>query len=634
VTRNSAVARVLGRTAGVILVVAYGLTMASAGSSSASSTPDAAASAGSMLPATADTVTGVQSPDGWTPAPGAVENAWSWVRSMLRTSTPVTSDSAISPAQQYPADWTGPVTGTFTIAGVTPPPVTSAAVVLDAASSAAASAPDYRGPVTGRVALAAQPNRWIIQVYRERDGQRLQVPLQTLVRPDGTFDLDLSATAAPGAGNWQFGVLDAQAGYAPIGLPWPSLGTYNGWEIRTFATTDRRYLIDSQPAAANGTFSFPQTAPGTKTFQLVATSPNGQDAVLAEHAPATGLVRSFQPEQGDNEISYTYDQALALQSALVMNDFTTAGRLASGLLQLQTTNGAQAGGFISVAAQTNPAAGSPIYLTGNNAVADYALLSYLRHAPAGADAGAVRDAAQRGVDWLLRQQLTGGPMSGLLTGGWGTTSGGAVHPDDRLPWASTEHNLDAWQALSLAATVLDCTRCATAADTLRQAILVVLWDPTKNGFSQGMRPEGRDTVEPLDVNSWGSIFLDAAARPDLAAISLSRTAAFVVSDRGATGFLAFAPQPAVPNPMSSVWFEGSFGVALGRARHGDTAGYAATMSGLASAQRADGSMPMATTPDPDRELTTASAMAATSWFILAANPNHPASLWSLQADGS
>jgi hypothetical protein len=42
--------------------------------------------------------------------------------------------------------------------------------------------------------------------------------------------------------------------------------------------------------------------------------------------------------------------------------------------------------------------------------------------------------------------------------------------------------------------VLDCNRCATAADTLRQAILTVLWDPAKAGFSQGMRPEGRDTV--------------------------------------------------------------------------------------------------------------------------------------------
>ncbi len=547
---------------------------------------------------------------------------------MLRTATLITSDSVISPEREYPVDWTGPVAGTFAVAGVTPPAVTTAAVVLDAASSAAASSPDYRGPIIGQITLAAQPNRWIIQVYRELDGQRVQVPLQALVRADGSFAIDLRAVIDPGAGNWQFGVLDAQAGYAPVGLPWPSPGTYNGWEIRSFATTDRRYLIDSQPAAANGAFTFPRTAPGAKTFQLVATTTTGEDEVLAEYAPTTGLVRSYQPEHGDSEVSYTYDQALAVQSALVMNDVGTAETLVAGLLAMQTAAGAQAGGFISVAAQTNPTAGSPVYLTGNNAVAAYALLSYLRHVPNGSAAAAVRERAEQGIDWLLRQQVTDGPMSGLLTGGWGTNSGGSTHPAERLSWASTEHNLDAWQALSLAASVLDCIRCATAADTLRQAILTVLWDPTRGGFSQGMRPEGRDTVEPLDVNSWGSIFLNAANRPDLAALSLNRTSAFAVADQNAAGYLAFAPQPAVPNPLSTVWFEGSFGVALAQARHGDAVGYAATMIGLASAQRADGSMPMATTPDPDRELTTASAMAATTWFILAANPDHPASLWA------
>lgn len=601
-TRNSAFVRVLGRTAVVFLVATYGLTMASV-------TPSSAGSA------------------------NGVDQAWTWVRSMLHTSTPITSNSSISPDREYPADWTGPVMGTFAIDGVTPPPVTSAAVVLTAASSTAASAPDYRGPVAGRITLPAQPNRWIIQVYRDRDGQSSQVPLQTLVRPDGSFDIDLRAANDPGAGSWQFGVLDAQAWYAPVGQPWPSPGTYNGWEIRTFATTDRRYLIDSQPAAANGTYRFPRTAPGTKTFQLVATTPNGQDRVLAEHAPKTGLVRSFQPDQGsgDNDVSYTYDQALALQTALVQDDIATAGTLASGLLAMQTVTGAQAGGFISSAAQTNPAAGSPIYRTGINAVAVYALLSYLRHAD-GAEHAAVRAAAQAGTDWLLRQQVTSGPMTGLLTAGRGTDPPGVVHPEDRLPWASTEHNLDAWQALSLAAREVDCTRCGAAAASLRQSILAVLWDPAKSGFSQGMRPEGRDTVEPLDVNSWGSIFLNAANRPDLAAISLSRTPAFAVADRGAAGFLAFAPQPAVPNPVRSVWFEGSFGVALAQARHGDTAGYALTMSGLAPAQRADGSIPMATTPD--RDLTTASAMADTTWFILAAKPDHPDSLWAQAAGGS
>jgi hypothetical protein len=472
--------------------------------------------------------------------------------------------------------------------------------------------------VSGTVTLPAQANRWIIQVYRGGDGVRTQVPRQALVEPDGTFTLDLAGITDPMAGGWQFGVLDANAGYAPVGEPWPSAGTYVGWEIRSFVTTDTRYFVGTQPASADGTFAFASSAPGTKTFQLVATE-GGQ--VLAEHSPATGLVRSFSPQQPDPDRSrsYTYDQALALQSALVMGDLATAATLAGGLQSMQTSGGPQDGGFISVAAQANPAAGSPDYLTGNNSVATYALLSYLRHAPE-SQQPAIARSAQKAVDWLLDQQVNSGPMNGLLTGGWQSST--------KLTWASTEHNLDAWQALSLAADELACSRCASAAAALQNAILALLWDPVENRFAQGLRPEGLDTVEPLDVNSWGAIFLDAVGRPDLAAHALGRTPAFGVADQGINGFLAFRTQPSVPHPLPVVWTEGSFGVALAQARNGDTSGYSQTMAGIAAAGRPDGSLPMASSPDTDLQFTTESAMAATTWFILASRPNHPDSLWA------
>jgi hypothetical protein len=83
----------------------------------------------------------------------------------------------------------------------------------------------------------------------------------------------------------------------------------------------------------------------------------------------------------------------------------------------------------------------------------------------------------------------------------------------------------------------------------------------------------------------------------------------------------------MPNPVPSVWLEGSFGVALAQARHGG-AGYADTMAGLVAAQRPDGSMPMASSVDVDRELSTASSVTATTWFILASRPHHADSLWS------
>jgi hypothetical protein len=537
---------------------------------------------------------------------------------MLHTSTEVVSDSTITPDQEYPADWTGAVSGTFVPVGVTPPAVIPAAVALDAASDVAASSPGYRGIVAGTVTMPAAPNRWIIQVYRAVGAVRAQVPKQALVQPDGTFTIDLAGITDPGPGEWQFGVLDANSGYAPVGEPWPSAGTFVGWEIRSFVTTDRRYFIGSQPASVDGTFDFANSAPGTKTFQLVAT-PGEQ--VLAEHSPATGLVRSLQPLQPDDDrsVSYVYDQALALQSALVMGDPDTAATLAEGLRSMQTFGGPQSGGFISVAAQANPAAGEPNYLTGNNAIATYALLSYLRNAPE-SQQPALRLAVENAVDWLLGQQVGSGAMTGLLTGGW--------QDNIKMSWASTEHNLDAWQAFSLAAAELDCARCAAAAAALETAIPALLWIPTENRFAQGARPEGLDTVEPLDVNSWGAIFLDAVGRPDLAGHALGRTPAFSVTDQGIGGYRAFKPQPFVPHPLPVVWAEGTLGVALAQSRHGDTSGLGETMTAIAAAQRADGSLPMASSPDPDRELTTASSMAATGWFILASRPDHPDSLWA------
>ena len=479
-----------------------------------------------------------------------VERAWSWMRSMLRTPTLIESTSTLTPQREYPADWTGPVGGT-----------------------------------------------------------------------------------------WRFGGLGARSGDAPTGVGSPAVATYRRVELRQFVTTDRRYLIGTQPASIDGTFRFASSAPGTKTFQLVAidTAETGSvERVLAEHAPETGLLRSmasgFGSGTGDDPErtnSYSYDQALALQTALVMDDLPTARVLAAGLMSLQTTSGPQAGGFISSSRQSNPAAGEQIYRTGNTAVALYSLLSYLsRSAPSDPRAPALRTAAERAADWLLRQQLTAGPMSQLLTGG----SGGigtvpAGNGLQRLSFASTEHNVDAWQALTLAGRLLGCRRCADAADRLRGAILAVLWDSDATRFSQGMRPEGRDRVDPLDVNSWGSIFLDAVGRSQQATLSLGHTAAFEVRDGPTIGYLAFRPQPAMPDPVPSVWFEGSFGVALAQARHGDTVGYRTTMSGLRPAQRPDGSFPVATSADAAYELSTASAVAPTAWFILASRPNHPNSLW-------
>lgn len=561
--------------------------------------------------------------------------AWNWITSLLASPDPiggvVEELGSISPDQDYAVDWTGPVAGTFTISvGARSPQIQVAAVELAAGSAAAATDPAYRGTVTGRVTLPAQAGRWILQAYRTDSAGVRQVPIQALAAADGTFTMDLSAGGDPGAGRWEVGVLDASAAYSPTGLRWPNPGTYVGWEVRSYAVTDRAYLIGTVPARADGTFAFDSSAPGRKWFELVAPGqgPAGADLVLARHTPSSGLIRSPGVDPGSTT-AFAYDQGLALQAALVMDDRATAATLTRGLLAMQVTAGDQAGGFPFTASQSDPQHAPPVFRTGAHAVATYALLSALRDLPDGdPQRPAIRAAAQAAVDWLLAQQIADGPNAGLVTGGWGDWSGpdGSANPAPRIEWISTEHDLDAWHALSLAADVLTCSRCASAADQLRAAILTRLWQPD-GGFRQGIQPTGPDLTEPLDVQTWGATWLDEIGRSDLAAVALQRTEAFRVTDRGIAGMLAFRAQPAMPHPVPTVWFEGTFGLALAQARHGDRTGHDATMAALAGAQRSDGSFPMATSADPDRELTADSSVAATAWFLLAGAPDDADGLW-------
>lgn len=548
--------------------------------------------------------------------------AWSWITSLDHAPSAVTTPSTIAPARDYPADWTGPVAGSFTLAGVTAPSVTPAAVELDASSAAAARSDGYRGVVTGRVGLTPASGRWILQAYRVQGGSVRQFPAQSLAAADGTFRLDLSVGGDPGAGRWEIGVLDAASAYAPTGQRWPAASTYVGWEVRSYAVTDRPYLLGSTPARTDGTFEFTSSAPGRKMFQLVAVS-GGRESVLAEYRPTTGLVRT--PDANpDSATAHAYDQALAVQAALVMGDGAATDLLTGGLLRLQTTGGAQRGGFVATAPQANPAAAAPIYRTGGHAVATYALLSVIRSLPANDPRQTSwRAAATSAVDWLMAQRLATGPNAGLFTGGWGTDGA----PGTRIDWVSTEHNLDAWQALDLAASVLPCASCRTAADALQSTILARLWLPG-GGFAQGARPDGLDTVRPLDVQTWGAIWLAGIGRGDLAAAALADIPAYRVTDQGIDGLMAFKPQPAIPHPARTVWFEGTYGYAMAQARTGDTAGQRATLAALAAGQRSDGSFPVATSADPDRELTTQSSVAATAWFLLARAGTDPRSLWS------
>lgn len=443
--------------------------------------------------------------------PSGTADTWAWIRGQLGTGTEVTSDSRITPDADYPADWTGAITGT---------------VALDDLGSA--------------------------------------VPPQDL-------------------------------------------------RVELLVVTDRVYPLAVVEVGPGASFFFAWSSPGTKIVRLL---DSRTGAVLAEHAPDTGLVRSFDV-LGTHPLAgrtYSYDQGLALLTALSLGDLGTADRLARGLLALQTDGGAQDGGFITSAASLNPAAGAPEYRTGNHGVATYALLRYLRDgAPDAQTRATAVDGAERAVAWLLAQRVSGGELDGLVRGGHGLHVDGVFQPTQPIPWASTEHNVDAWHALRLGAQVLADPALNAAAAALEAAILDRLWSTQENRFWQGRSPEGPDHGHALDVSSWGAIFLQAAGHPAMAQTALANLAWYASQANGAAGY---APVPFPATPI--VWVEGTAGVALAQLRVGDGATAAGTMAAIAPLQDGTGAWPGTTRDDEWLSMSAAPAVGGAAWMVLTA----------------
>jgi len=109
--------------------------------------------------------------------------------------------------------------------------------------------------------------------------------------------------------------------------------------------------------------------------------------------------------------------------------------------------------------------------------------------------------------------------TGLVKGGYnGVGSEGYTRPPgyEKISWCSTEHNLDLFQALILAARVyrgrgLDIT-CENLAWNIGKGIDQFLWDEVAGTFNQGWRPEGLDRAKALDCCSWGALYLIKQAR--------------------------------------------------------------------------------------------------------------------------
>lgn len=546
-----------------------------------------------------------------------------WLKSMMKTRSVITTNSTIAPDESYGYDYQGPTRGTFTLSGRSYTKndpnvieVTSPAIIQD----------EYRGIVSGRVLTQPAQWRWIIQVYKKTATGTVMIPLQTLADGEtGEFTLDLSSVDTAQGGAWEFGLLDADASYAPYGPHWPAVGTYNGLEVQELIATDTVYLWSTEPARTDGTFAFESVNTGTKLFRLVDSSTSD---ILAEHYNPTGLVRSYQYSPSDNgygtgleDQSFVYDQAITLFASLSGDDPAMSKLLTEGLLKMQTSGGQRDGGFVFAAPQLSPVNRASFYRTGAHAIAADALLAYIERYPSDPDIPNYKSAALRAMRFLESTRLTGGTADGLYGGGFGQYSGDpqVFDPAYTIPWASTEHNIDAWQTLIRAARIFSSPahNFSDIAQELTGTIQEKLYSSATGRLAQGMQPASVDVADPLDVNTWGAIYMYASGHVERAKVAFGQLEPFMFTRSGVKGYAPFYATGGYPGAVENVWYEGSYGVALTAYRLGDYALYREIIDNLSIGQNSDGSFDYATDPDVTYEVGTAKSVAGTAWHILA-----------------
>jgi len=560
------------------------------------------------------------------------DQAMNWLHSMVETRTDITSSSTIMPSEEFNPEYTGAISGTFTLNGSTYPVKSDASIQITSPTTLPNT---YAGVVQGKVVPAPEAFRWIIQVYKRTSGGDVQVAKQALADGStGEFTIDLSDISSPPVGQWVFGILDASAGYAEYGTKWPSQSYYDGLEVQQKLVTDSIYDWNSTRALVDNTFTFPNSNTGKKLFRLVDVE---SGSVLAEHVEKTGLIRSFEIDSSDPEYgtalqnqSYVYDQAVALFAAIGENDEVLADVLAKGMVHLQETTGPLAGGFVFAAPQLSPTYRDELIRTGAHAFAVDALLSYIQKFPNAQNVAEYRLAAEAGLAFIDSLLSVNGTTEGLYLGGYGDYTGpsGSFDASVVIPWASTEHNIDIWNTFVKADKVLGSTSgYGEKANALSSAIMSKLYSAPEQRLFQGMQPSGVDTSDPLDVNSWGAMHLYSVGKYDEALGALARVENFEATSDGVTGYAPFYDSAGYPGAVPTVWFEGSYGVALAQYRLGDYDSYRTLLTALAAGQESDGSFRYATDDDVAYSITTRKSVASTAWFILATTGR--SALWNI-----
>lgn len=483
----------------------------------------------------------------------------------------------------------------------------------------------YRGIVTGTI--KTQPEgKYAVKAFlkvgsTEYDQSKLAIPSE--VGEDGTWSIDLSGIPDSRVGNWVFYLYQIPE-EEQIGASWPGESYYKDLEFQSIAVTSAEYLIATDKVYVGDKWTS-KTRAGEKMYRIVDTS---TDEVLAEYfePELSGLVRSYEYDVSDQEyttgrkyISYLYDQATTLLTAVGNSDRDLADKLMNGLYVTQIKDGDNKGAFPAHSFQFQQADVKYSIWVGGNAFISYAMIRYYEKFGTNVAGISEKEYAfdtlsmiNSNLDFLSRMKIVEGEGQGLYTGGYRNVEGELV----KIEWSSTEHNTDLWHVFERAGRVID-SKYFIEAENLKNVILEKLWNEEEGRFNQGLN----DPAKALDVNSWGSIFLNAIGETEKAESALQYSDNFKVSKNGTYGYT-----PKLNSEVLPIWYEGTFGVTLAQRINGNLKEAAEMINESVKYQNENGSFLYVAEADPGRQLIRKPSVASTNWFIL--TTKSPGVLWS------
>lgn len=411
---------------------------------------------------------------------------------------------------------------------------------------------------------------------------------------------------------------------AAVDAVWPDLRI----EYRSIGAAIPSAPTSIVPARRDGTWSVVLQPPGIGRVALVDVNTR---RIYGECTMPSGLLRSFNVPAADagqmpaddvyhdafNDACFLYDQAVALIAFLQLGERDAARNLVEALLTVQNPDG----GFPFTSDQSVLLEHNADFIRiGAVAWVCYALL--LADRPPFRDWFPIRttDAARKGLAFVLSYLNP----AGLVNGGKGRYIGTVLDRAYVVPWWSTEHNIDVWWCLDLAAELSGDAYYRHVADRLRAALETDGWNKAEGIFWQGgTYADGANTPDgqhALDMLSWGGVVLDKWGRPSDTAVAIARMwRLYYVTDAatGLSGFTTFIPADGYPiGTVPSPWYEGSFG-AVCAIRTQNPAQANELMATLEAGQNPDGSYPYAVREDPINDIRTFPCLIAAAWNVVA-----------------